>query len=115
MQSYDQQVKKVTCVNSWGMVEPNPKLDLKDVEFLYRVDCSTVDATQQSKFLNLPFLANFYKLTGMSQTTTMIFDKLTNLQLIFCYSLQLIFCLCCRLIFGSDRSSRNANVRLSVR
>ena len=27
------------------------------------------------------------------------FDKLTNLQLIFCYSLQLIFCQYCRLIF----------------
>ena len=33
-------------------------------------------------FLNLPFLANFYKLTGMSQTTTTTFDKLANLQLI---------------------------------
>ena len=30
----------------------------------------------------------------------MIFDKLTNLQLIFCYSLQLIFCQYCRLIFS---------------
>ena len=28
------------------------------------------------------------------------FDKLTNLQLIFCYSLQLIFCQYCRLIFS---------------
>ena len=63
---------------------------------------STTSTT--SVFLNLPFLANFYKLTGMSltttTTTTMVFDKLTNLQLIFCYSLQLIFCQYCRLIFS---------------
>ena len=56
-------------------------------------------------FLNLPFLANFYKITGMSGTYyhyyfTTNFDKLTNLQLIFCYSLQLIFCQYCRLIFS---------------
>ena len=53
-------------------------------------------------FLNLPFLANFYKLTGLSGTTTTTtnFDKLTNLQLIFCYSLQLIFCQYCRIIFS---------------
>ena len=63
---------------------------------------STTSTT--SVFLNLPFLANFYKLTGMSRTTTttttMVFDKLTNLQLIFCYSLKLFFCQYCRLIFS---------------
>ena len=32
-------------------------------------------------FLNLPFLANFYKITGMSGTIT-TFDKLTNLPLV---------------------------------
>ena len=44
-------------------------------------------------FLNLPFLANFYKLTGMSQTYH-YHHLLTNLlicNLFFCYSLQLIF------------------------
>ena len=33
------------------------------------------------KFLNVPFLANFYKHTGISGTTN--FDKLAKLQLIF--------------------------------
>ena len=47
--SYDKQVKRVTCINSWGMLDPNPELDLGDIHSLYRVNCSTVDATQQSK------------------------------------------------------------------
>ena len=35
---------------------------------------------EKMQFLNLPFLANFYKITGMSRTIiTMIFDKLTTL------------------------------------
>ena len=49
VRSYDQQAQRVTCINSWGQVDKYPKLDLKDVEYLYRVECSTVDATQQSK------------------------------------------------------------------
>ena len=49
VESYDAQVQKVTCNNSWGSFDPNPKLDLKDIHSLYMVNCSTVDATQQSK------------------------------------------------------------------
>ena len=49
VRSYDQQAQRVTCINSWGMVDPRPVLVLKDVENLYRIDCSTVDATKQSK------------------------------------------------------------------
>ena len=52
VESYNQQVKKVTCINSWGMfVDPNPELALRDIDSLYRVNCSTLDvyATQQSK------------------------------------------------------------------
>ena len=58
VKSYDQQVQKVTCINSWGNQNQNPELDLKDVKFLYSVNCSTVDATQQS---NICHLCNFLK------------------------------------------------------
>ena len=52
-----------------------------------------------NNFLNLPFLANFYNLTGMSQTTT-TFDKLAYLQLIFLHFFATyFFCQYCRLIF----------------
>ena len=59
VESYNQQVKKVTCINSWGMVDPNPELDLIDIDSLYRVNCSTVDidATQQSKTCNIDSLS----------------------------------------------------------
>ena len=53
------------------------------------------------QFLNLPFLANFYKLTGMSGTY--YYQVLTNLpicNLFFCYPLQLIFFQCCKTYFS---------------
>ena len=45
---YNASKKIVKCVNSLGKLDPNPRIQLKDVLNLYKVTCSAVLATYTS-------------------------------------------------------------------
>ena len=41
---YNEMKQLVTCMNSLGQTDPNPRIALKDILNLYKVSCQAVDA-----------------------------------------------------------------------
>ena len=48
VKEYDSSNKIVTCINSHGTSNPNPQLAVQDINNLYQVTCSAVEASQIS-------------------------------------------------------------------